>query len=479
MGSHNNTGGDATELDGVFLAAGDYTVEATTALSRAVGGYRITIEGDFAVRSPNLAAAVTATVGQPETVRFAYQPAAATVSVQSVTPAGLEAAINGTDGLAALSLTPDKARISSVTVAFTASGHASTRQITVTSYCQTGYRPSPDGTCRPLTPTLDQSCFQSLSQGRDEWGKRWEEIDLGQLFSSVCASVSVADRNGCFFVFEVPAGGTSRSTFDTTLQFHLPDEPVPFAGVDDLELFLTGNAPEFVPELPALDYALWRLGDSLPSAEVVPLVVDPTDHRVRVQMNARIAPGGTYLLEVVPRHTRQATLDSFPNVVDSFVVAAISPSIRQEHDDVRHLGNFDLGGSGASLGAFLDARGTTRYGASPVNPTNNDDLFDPESPDYPWLSFSVDRCSIPEPAVSFIDSLLRALTSDTGGIESPGVVGRPLRAHGPRCLSRSGLGTIPISGERVWRSSMRACATTSTGITSTGSRGFIGTTSPR
>ena len=62
LDSHNNLRGDATELDDLYLTAGDYTVEATTALSNATGGYRIAIEGDFAAQSDELPATVTAAV---------------------------------------------------------------------------------------------------------------------------------------------------------------------------------------------------------------------------------------------------------------------------------------------------------------------------------------------------------------------------------------------------------------------------------
>ena len=169
--SHNNLRGDATELDEVYLAAGDYTVEATTALSNATGGYRIDIDGDFAAQSDELPATVTAAVGLTAKHRFDYLPQDATVSVQSVSPVGLSASVTAAHGSAVVELTPDKARTSTVTVAFTASGHTSTHRITVTGYCQTGYRASPDGTCLPLTTTLDESCMSDIVADHP-WGRR-------------------------------------------------------------------------------------------------------------------------------------------------------------------------------------------------------------------------------------------------------------------------------------------------------------------
>ncbi|WP_420624131.1 hypothetical protein [Candidatus Poriferisodalis sp.] len=105
---------------------------------------------------------MTATVRQASRVRFEYLPADATVTVGPISHEGLAASVTALYGSAAVDLTPDKARTSTVAVAFTASEHVSTGQITVTAGCQTGYRSSPDGTCQALSQELPDSFNRRL-----------------------------------------------------------------------------------------------------------------------------------------------------------------------------------------------------------------------------------------------------------------------------------------------------------------------------
>ena len=114
---------------------------------------------------------MTATVGLTAKHRFDYRPHDATVTVQSVSPEGLTAAVTALHGSAVVDLTPDKALTTTVTLAFTASRHTSTDTITVTSYCAAGFRASPDGTCQALSQELDDACIQDIP-AENAWGSR-------------------------------------------------------------------------------------------------------------------------------------------------------------------------------------------------------------------------------------------------------------------------------------------------------------------
>lgn len=64
MAADDSDGGSDARLADVFLAADDYTIEATTAANEAVGAYRLRVEGDFAARAPGQPASTDARVGQ-------------------------------------------------------------------------------------------------------------------------------------------------------------------------------------------------------------------------------------------------------------------------------------------------------------------------------------------------------------------------------------------------------------------------------
>ena len=392
--SHNNLSGDATQLGDVYLAAGDYTIEATTALPDATGGYRIAVEGDFAVQSDELPAAVTATVGQTAKARFDYLPHDATVTVQSVSPQGLTASVTALHGSAAVDLTPDKATTTTVTLAFTASGHTSTQKVTVNASCAAGYRALQDGACQPLAPELDESCFQSFSRGRtNSFGRQWRETVVARVYENQCASVSRTGRVAAYYVFSVPSDATSRATYEVELDLYVRvDEPPidPFAPV------------HWYKSLPDMDVALWSIGSDGQPASPVRLTssAEPTNRRERMVADVG---AGDYVVELVPRYAAAPTVQQFPELAHKFTLAVLTPSARQHLEDAFQLGNLRRGGGGATLAGFLDARGTLDYGESTENPTNNDDLFDPESPLYPWLQFGVDRCSIPAGPIGWVE----------------------------------------------------------------------------
>ncbi|WP_419853862.1 hypothetical protein [Candidatus Poriferisodalis sp.] len=410
--SHNNLHGDATQLDGIRLTAGTYTVEATTALSNSTGGYRLTVEGDFAVQSDDLPATLTATVGQTSRVEIDYAPSDAAVTVQSVSPRGLNAAVSAGDGSVDVDVTPDKALTTTITLAFTASGHTSTDTITVTSYCQTGSRPGPDGTCQPLTPTLDAGCFASMPNGRD-LGRRWRRVVTRELYVQDCDSVSVAGRTAGYFLFDIPAEETSRSSYGLQIDFMLPPNAHPIGTV---------NRPGPRAVLPQLSVVVWPLGPDGATALTPPLALFresavAEDGRALRFAAADIRPG-SYLIEAA---MPPASLRS-PLTTNRFTVAATMPSVDEAYEDVKKLGNIWLDGAGFTLEEFLDARGTRDYDAHPIeaNRTGPDDLFDPNSEEYPWLSFGVDRCSIPEGAVAagdaVVDRVMAALLRDFWGV---------------------------------------------------------------
>ena len=230
-GRDDNSGtGDNARLSAVFLASGRYTIEATTATAEATGAYRLVVAADFAPQSGDLPAAVTATVGLTAKHRFDYKPHDATVTVQSVSPEGLTATVAALHGSAVVDLTPDKAVTTTVTLAFTASGHTGTETITVTSYCAAGFRAGPDGTCQPLTPELDESCFQTLPEGRaDTFGRQWRTVVTRDLYAQDCDSVSVAGRTAGYFRFDIPADETSRSSYGLQIDFMLPANAHPMS----------------------------------------------------------------------------------------------------------------------------------------------------------------------------------------------------------------------------------------------------------
>ncbi len=416
-GRDDNSGtGDNARLSEVFLASGRYTIEATTATAEATGGYRLMVAADFAPQSDDLPATVTATVGLTAKHRFDYRPHDATVTVQSVSPQGLTAAVTALHGSAVVDLTPDKALTTTVTLAFTASGHTGTETITVTSYCQTGYRASPDGTCQPLTPELDESCFQTLPEGRtDTFGRQWRNVVTRDLYAQDCDSVSVTGKTAGYFRFDIPADETSRSSYGLQIDFMLP------ANAHPIGIALRPGPRAVLPELSVI---VWPLGTDGVTAQTPPLALSRSsavagDGSALRLSAAGIGPGSYVVETAVPPATSTGSPPS-PLTTNRFVVAVTTPSVGEAYEDVQQLGNIWLDGAGATLDEFLDARGTTNYGESSENPTNNDDLFDPDSPHYPWLSFSVDKCSIPEGVVAagdaVLDRLFAALWGDWSGI---------------------------------------------------------------
>ena len=342
------------------------------------------------MQSDNLPAVITAFVGQTTSVHFAHQPAAATVWVQSITPAGLDAAIATDGGLATFDVTPDKARTTIVTLAFTASGHTSTRQITVNTTCAPGNRPLQDGTCIPLPVSFPTGCDRVDLGGR-EWARRRYDDTWSRVFASQCDSVSLTGRHAAFYHFVVPAGSTARSSHEMQVDIAMPVGARP------------GGAPfgdTYTVFLPVIDLVLWQ---EHADGTKVPLVPSQRQYshssgnlNTSIRLYFSVLPG-RYVLELIPSLVSAPTLGTLPLVADEFHITGMTPSGRRHVNDVALIGNTGLGGTGMALSQFLDARGSRDYGAHPVKAQRTDpsNPFDPLSPDYPWLPFSTDRCSIP------------------------------------------------------------------------------------
>ena len=365
-------------------------MEATTALSNATGGYRIDIEGDFAAQSDELPATVTAAVGLTAKHRFDNLPQDATVSAQSVSPAGLSASVTAVHGSAAVELTPDKARTTTVTVAFTASGHTTTQQITVNATCAPGNRPLQDGTCQPLPVVFPTGCDRVHLGGR-EWARRRYEDTWTRVFGSRCSSVSLTDQRAAYYHFVVPEGSTARSSYEMQIDIAMPIGARP-AGAP------VGDT--YTVFLPMMDLVMWQVGADSAKIPLVPSERQYSHSSANLNTNIRLyfsVLPGHYILELVPDLDSAPTLSTAPLIGDEFHVTGTTPSGRRHVSDVALVGNTGLRGTGMTLSQFLDARGSRDYGEHPVESKRTDasNPFDPLSADYPWLPFSTDRCSIP------------------------------------------------------------------------------------
>ena len=95
--------GNGVPVTDVFLAAGDYAIEATAATAGATSGYRLTVTGD---RAPGQPARTAARVVERISRTWAHQPATATAAAQSVTPSGFDAQVSTADDFASLTVDP-------------------------------------------------------------------------------------------------------------------------------------------------------------------------------------------------------------------------------------------------------------------------------------------------------------------------------------------------------------------------------------
>ena len=366
----DNSGvGDRAQLSDLFLAAGSYTIEATTAASGDIGGYRLSIDADFAAQAPDQPVRVDARVGQPIARDWSYLPAGAAATVQSITPFGLTAAVTSDQGNATLTATASRAGDYTVTVAYTASGHTSTIATKVKILCPPRHVTTTTRTCTPLATALPAGCAVTSLNTNGYWGS------------------NAATGRYSAYSTKAPAGCESLSESGSAayFRFTVPDRP----GRLPVRVAVDSAEPRGVPTQVFADggnpsLTLWAESRSSLSFKAHASTHGP--ERLFVELD--LVPG-RYVAEIAPSQRV-----SRPN--DRYRVRAIGPAPERTRADVQHVGNTGLGGAGMTLGQFLDARGSLIYGAHPeADKTRADDPFYPESVNYPWLPFTTDRCSIP------------------------------------------------------------------------------------
>ena len=200
--------GDARAAD-VLLAAGRYTIEATTASNGAVGAYRLRIGGDFDVRAPDQPVRPRATVGQQIARTWAHQPPTAKVTLQSVAPDGLDASIVSDDGLATLIASPARPGDYTVTVAYTASGHTSTRTTIIDADCPPRHIETQTRTCTPRATALPAGCTPTALHDGRIWGAPQGVGHVRPVRGERAGSVHVADAQRQGGLLQVHAAGSA------------------------------------------------------------------------------------------------------------------------------------------------------------------------------------------------------------------------------------------------------------------------------
>ena len=365
---NSGTGDDALLTD-LYLTAGNYTIEATTATAGDAGTYRLSIDADFAVQAPDQPARVDARVGQAVARTWGYLPVAATVSVQSVFPSGLGAAITADRGHATLTAVATHAGDYTVTVAYTASGHTSTIATTVKILCPPRHVATTSRTCTPLAAALPSGCAVTSLNAGGYWGLN-TVVERYSVYSTAapaeCDSLSESGA-AAYFRFTVP----DRPGYLPVRATVKSAEPRPGA----LQLFADGGAPSLT---------LWRETQGSLSFKAH----GATPNLAGLFVETNLTPG-SYVVEVAPSNAV-----SRPH--DRFRVTAVVPTADRTRADVQYVGNTGLDDQGMTLGQFLGARGSLIYGAHPdADPTRATDPFYSESLDYPWLPFTSDGCSVP------------------------------------------------------------------------------------
>ena len=360
--------GDARAAD-VLLAAGRYTIEATTTSNGAKGTYRLRVQGDFDVRAPDQPVRPRATVGQQIARTWAHQPPTAKVTLQSVAPDGLDASIVSDDGLATLTASPARPGDYTVTVAYTASGHTSTRTTIIDADCPPRHIETQTRTCTPRATALPAGCTPTALHDGRIWGRRKESGTFDRYAGSApaaCTSLTQSDKAAYY-------------------RFTLPDRlPV------KLKLEAGNGGPRYLATAGgAPSMTIWRvLGTHPATGQMLSFEATSASARRHEPSLQRTLRAGTYLIELAPSTT--------VTTQGQFALTTELPTAQRAHADVQNVGNTGLGGAGMTLGRFLDARGSLIYGAHPdADPTRATDPFYPESADYPWLPFTTDRCSIP------------------------------------------------------------------------------------
>ena len=439
--NNNGTGTDA-RLAGVLLAAGAYTVEATTATAGAAGAYRLTVGVDHNIRAPDQPARTIAAVGQAKTITWAHQPATATVAIQSVTPSGLDTAIRTDDGRATLVATPTHAGDYTVTVAYTAAGHTSTKTTVIDADCPPRHIQTQTRTCTPQATTLPTACTAvQLHNGR-LWGRKSRSASFASYGSTAPAACSSLSQNGraLYLSFSMPRRlpvrfdlGAKKPANPPNLLAHVSEAAY---------LHLGGGAPTMT---------LWRERSAIGTSDTTLAFVAVSPSILNAAPSLELtSTSGTYIIEVAP--TGSVTANG------QLRLQTDMPTKERTLADVQYVGNTGLDGGGMTLGQFLDARGSIIYGAHPdADPARVSDAFYPSSPNYPWLPFTADQCSIPLNTIPVIAQVLQFYNFEDypnfGGTTVPFIYGCMRHDFNWRNLYRieHDLGYVDGHSDGFWR----------------------------
>ena len=184
----------------VELAAGGYTIEATTYDARTTGGFTLTVATDIEdapepdpATVSGLAASYDATVGVLFSVGFTYEPEAAVLSVVSVTPSGLAFTRRDIGSAVGLAGTPSLAGVYTVALVLRQPGRVDTREFTVTATCRTGHTQQPDRSCEAPAPVV---CTVSLGRG---WVSSGTLVGSGSWESGCVLPEGRMGRGGVFY----------------------------------------------------------------------------------------------------------------------------------------------------------------------------------------------------------------------------------------------------------------------------------------
>ena len=376
-----------SKLANLQLAAGDYTIAATS--------FRFMRTGDFTLKLRAITPAVTTlkpaytiTVGERSLTGFNITPAG--IAAPTLTPAatpGLTTEIKHRDhleldGQPSLSLTAHKPGKWQLTIKLTQPGRVDLTRITITAICPTGTTPHINNkTCTPIQ-TVPTTCQIKKLENRNRiwWGRTavTQDYATGSTDDAnsegVCASMNNSATVSYYYSFSVPAGAPpARLTLAT-------NESKPLVTSMTLWKYLTASSSRRATVHQAAK------ADTANSA---------------AQIESIALPAGTYLAEV-SRATQQ-------NSSGSFTLTVWVPKPSRTLADVKRVGNIDAGILGMTLEEFLDTRGSLCYSKHPTCPTNADNPFDPLSPIHPWLPFTSDGCSIPQRLLKISQVVIKAL----------------------------------------------------------------------
>ena len=348
--SDDDSGGNGdARLADLLLAAGKYTIEATTATNEATGAYRVRVQADFAARAPDQPARTTAVVGQRITRTWSHQPAAGSVSIQSVTPAGLDASIVTDDGFATLTATATHAGDYTVTVAYAASGHTSTFTTTVDADCPPRHVTTQTRTCTPLATTLPAACTATVLSAGKTWGK---------LAASRRFSVYSGDAGECMSL-------TRRGNSAAFFEFSVPAKPGALPVTVALDSGESGGIPKLVEVhggRPSM--SLWQYQDNGTSLGFRQTVIVSGTGRSTIDLD--LSPG-RYLVEISPTAT-------VTKPQERFELAVTVPRWQHQYDLVQKMGHTGTAEPKLTLDEFVTTRAN-------------------DHADYPYLTWTADDCS--------------------------------------------------------------------------------------